>query len=72
MTALGWTVASLESDLPRLLAECRTDLERNTVRAFHGKEIREAADNQARQGRLSDRDQAIASKWGWQPRCGTT
>lgn len=60
-----WTIQALERDLPRALASCNNQFERDNVKAFHGMEIRELASNLKAQGRLTPGGRAIAEEYGW-------
>jgi len=60
-----WTIQGLELDLPRQLAACSTQFERDNVKAFHGIEIRELASALKAQGKLTPGGRAIAEAYGW-------
>lgn len=77
-TLPAWTVTQLERDLPRLLADATTDHERATIRALHGREVRQAAERYARQRKLTPGELAIAQQYGYTtspidrcPACGS-
>jgi len=64
-TLKDWNIQALERDLPRLLTQCHTPLERHMVQTFHGKEICQLAEQLKSQGRLTPGGKAIAQKYGF-------
>jgi len=60
-----WNIQALERDLPRLLGQCHTSLERSMVQTLHGKEIRELAGQLKSKGKLTPGGNAIAQKYGF-------
>lgn len=60
-----WSIQGLERDLPRALASCSTQFERDNVTALHGIEVRELATKLNKQGKLTPGGRAIAEKYGW-------
>ena len=64
-TLKEWNIQALERDLPRLLGQCHTSLERSMVQTLHGKEIRQLAEQLKRNGKLTPGGKAIAQKYGF-------
>jgi hypothetical protein len=60
-----WSIRHLYDAMQGSLAACHTDFERINVRAICGKEIREQAEQFAKERKLTPGEIAIASQFGY-------
>ena len=64
-TFTPWTIKHLYEALERDLAQCTTQLERDCCKALGGKEIREKAQQWAKERKLTPMEVAIAQRFGF-------
>ena len=61
----AWNIKQLEEQHKKDLSMCRSEFERINCRAFHGADIRKAADYWSQHRKLTPFEVAIAENYGW-------